>query len=64
MLDEVADMPLETQGKILRALQEQSFTRLGGERSIEVDVRVIAASNRDLQEEIRRAASVKISIIA
>jgi len=52
LLDEVADMPLETQGKILRALQEQSFTRLGGERSIEVDVRVIAASNRDLQEEI------------
>ena len=39
-------------GKILRALQEQSFVRLGGERSIEVDVRVIAASNRDLQAEI------------
>ncbi len=53
LLDEVADMPLETQGKILRALQEQRFTRLGGERSIEVDVRVIAASNRDLQEEIQ-----------
>jgi two-component system nitrogen regulation response regulator NtrX len=53
LLDEVADMPLETQGKILRALQEQSFTRLGGERSIEVDVRVIAASNRNLQEEIQ-----------
>jgi len=52
LLDEVADMPLETQGKILRALQEQSFTRLGGQRRIEVDVRVIAASNRDLQAEI------------
>jgi len=52
LLDEVADMPLETQGKILRFLQEQSFTRLGGERRIEVDVRVIAASNRDLKAEI------------
>ncbi len=52
LLDEVADMPLETQGKILRVLQEQRFVRLGGERSIEVDVRVVAASNRDLQEEI------------
>jgi two-component system nitrogen regulation response regulator NtrX len=52
LLDEVADMPLETQGKILRALQEQSFIRLGGQRRIEVDVRVIAASNRDLQAEI------------
>jgi two-component system nitrogen regulation response regulator NtrX len=52
LLDEVADMPLETQGKILRVLQEQSFLRLGGQRRIEVDVRVIAASNRDLQSEI------------
>ena len=52
LLDEVADMPLETQGKILRVLQEQSFTRLGGQRRVEVDVRVIAASNRDLQAEI------------
>ena len=52
LLDEVADMPLETQGKILRALQEQSFMRLGGQQKIQVDVRVIAASNRDLQAEI------------
>jgi two-component system nitrogen regulation response regulator NtrX len=52
LLDEVADMPLETQGKILRVLQEQSFTRLGGQRPIQVDVRVIAASNRDLLSEI------------
>src|SRR5918996_1669855 len=52
LLDEVADMPLETQGKILRVLQEQSFTHLGGERRIQVDVRVLAASNRDLQAEI------------
>jgi two-component system, NtrC family, nitrogen regulation response regulator NtrX len=52
LLDEVADMPLETQGKILRVLQEQSFTRLGGQRRVQVDVRVIAASNRDLLAEI------------
>jgi two-component system nitrogen regulation response regulator NtrX len=52
LLDEVADMPLETQGKILRVLQEQSFTRLGGQRPVQVDVRVIAASNRDLLAEI------------
>lgn len=52
-IDEVADMPLETQGKILRALQENSFERLHGNHRVEVDVRVIAASNRDLTEEIR-----------
>jgi two-component system nitrogen regulation response regulator NtrX len=51
-IDEVADMPLETQGKVLRALQEQSFSRLRGNRKVEVDVRVIAASNRDLEQEI------------
>jgi two-component system nitrogen regulation response regulator NtrX len=52
LLDEVADMPLETQGKILRVLQEQRFTRLGGDQRIEVDVRVIATTNRDLRAEI------------
>ncbi len=52
LLDEVADMPLETQGKIVRALQEQSFMRVGGSTVVEVDVRVIAATNRDLQAEI------------
>jgi two-component system nitrogen regulation response regulator NtrX len=51
-IDEVADMPLETQGRILRALQEQSFTRVRGNQKVEVDVRVIAASNRDLQYEM------------
>ena len=51
-IDEVADMPLETQGKVLRALQEQSFTRLRGNLRVEVDVRVIAASNRHLEDEI------------
>jgi len=47
-LDEVADMPMETQGKIVRVLQEQTFQRVGGDRRIAVDVRVIAATNRDL----------------
>src|SRR3954462_14177806 len=51
-LDEVADMPLETQGKIVRALQEQTFERVGGSRRVEVDVRVLASSNRDLSSEI------------
>ena len=52
LLDEVADMPAETQGKILRFLQEQSFQRVGGNSLVEVDVRILAASNRDLQDEI------------
>ncbi|WP_299375354.1 sigma-54 dependent transcriptional regulator [uncultured Kiloniella sp.] len=49
LLDEVADMPLETQGKIVRVLQEQSFTRVGGDVEVDVDVRVIASTNKDLQ---------------
>jgi two-component system nitrogen regulation response regulator NtrX len=52
LLDEVADMPLETQGKIVRALQEQAFERVGGGSRVKVDIRVIATSNRDLQAEI------------
>ena len=52
-IDEVADMPLETQGKILRVLQEQSFERVGGSTRVSVDVRVVTATNRDLAGEIR-----------
>ena len=52
LLDEVADMPLETQGKIIRVLHEQRFTRLGGDQRVEVDVRVLATTNRDLKQEI------------
>jgi two-component system nitrogen regulation response regulator NtrX len=52
LVDQVADMPLESQGKILRVLQEQRFARLGGEHRMEVDVRVIASSNRDLRSEM------------
>ena len=51
-IDEVSDMPLETQGKVLRALQDQSFTRVRGQRRVEVDVRIIAGSSRDLEAEI------------
>lgn len=53
LLDEVADMPLETQGKIVRVLQEQVFERVGGRTRVQVDVRLIAATTRDLGEEIR-----------
>jgi len=51
-IDEVMDMPLEIQGKMLRALQEQSFTRQRGKQKVEVDVRVIAATNHNLESEI------------
>jgi len=52
LLDEVADMPLETQGKIVRVLQDHSFERIGGVTRVRVDVRVIATTNRDLSVEI------------
>jgi len=52
LLDEVSDMPLETQGKIVRALQDQTFERLGGSARVKVDVRVLATTNRDLHSEI------------
>ena len=53
-LDEIADMPLPTQGKILRVLTDQSFVRVGGQRLVRVDVRVLSATARDLSEEIAR----------
>ena len=51
-LDEVADMPMETQGKIVRILQEQRFRRVGGQSMVEVDVRVIASTSKELNKEI------------
>jgi two-component system nitrogen regulation response regulator NtrX len=51
-LDEVADMPLETQGKILRVLVDQTFTRIGGTTRVQVDARVISCTTRDLRAEI------------
>ncbi len=55
-LDEVGDMSLPTQAKVLRALQEQRFTRVGGSKTLEVDVRVISASNKDLAGAIAQGA--------
>ena len=51
-LDEIADLSLPLQTKLLRFVQEQSFERVGGEQTIKVDVRIIAASNRNLQSEV------------
>jgi two-component system nitrogen regulation response regulator NtrX len=51
-LDEIADMPLTTQGKILRVLTDQSYNRIGGQRPVKVDVRVLSATSRNLQDEI------------
>ena len=51
-LDEIGDMSLSAQAKVLRALQENKITRVGGEKNIDVDVRVIAATNKDLMHEI------------
>lgn len=51
-LDEIGDMSLSAQAKVLRVLQENTLTRVGGEKDIKVDVRIIAATNKDLHEEI------------
>lgn len=53
-MDEIGDMSLSAQAKVLRALQENKISRVGSDRDIEVDVRVIAATNKDLREEIRK----------
>ena len=54
MLDEVGDMSLAAQAKVLRVLQEQTFEMVGGGESVHVDVRVIAATNKDLAKAIRK----------
>src|SRR5579884_3700711 len=53
-LDEVGDMSLKTQAKVLRTLEEQNFTPVGSDEAVTVDVRVIASTNKDLEEEISR----------
>ncbi|MEA2464224.1 MAG: two-component system, NtrC family, nitrogen regulation response regulator NtrX [Acidobacteriota bacterium] len=55
-LDEVGDMSLKTQAKVLRVLQEQTFQRVGGQQTIRVDVRVLAATNKSLEDEIASGA--------
>jgi DNA-binding NtrC family response regulator len=52
-LDEVGDMPLETQAKLLRCLQEREFERVGGNQTLKVDVRVLAATNQDLEAAVK-----------
>lgn len=53
-LDEIGDMSLSAQAKVLRALQEHKITRVGGDKEIKVNVRVVAATNKDLKEEIKK----------
>ena len=53
-LDEIGEMDLSLQVKILRVLQEREFERVGGAKTIKTDVRVVAATNRDLEEEVRK----------
>lgn len=53
-LDEIGDMPLDLQAKILRVLQEKEVTRTGGSQSITVDTRIVAATNQDLEEKVRQ----------
>ncbi len=52
LLDEIGDMPLETQSKIVRVLQDQHFTRIGGEDEVEVELRILASSNQNLQQKM------------
>ncbi len=54
MLDEIGEMPLDTQVKLLRILESGKFQRVGGTGTVQVDVRVVAATNRDLREEVRQ----------
>ena len=56
LLDEISEMDLELQGKLLRVLQEKSFERVGSSKTISADVRIIATSNRDLEAEIEKGA--------
>lgn len=61
-LDEIGDMSLSAQAKVLRALQEHKIARVGGDKDISVNVRVLAATNKDLREEIAKKNLEKIYI--
>ena len=62
-LDEVGDVSTELQTKLLRFLQEREFERVGGTKPISVDVRIIAATNRDLNNAVQQGNFAKISTI-
>ena len=51
-LDEIAELPLSTQAKLLRVLEERSFERVGGTQLVDIDVRIVAATNKDLREAV------------
>ena len=53
LIDEVSDMPMETQGKILRVLVDQTFQRVGGDKRVKVDVRIVSSSSRNLEQAIK-----------
>ena len=53
-LDEVGELPLDAQVKLLRVLEERKITRIGGKKAIPVDVRIVAATNRNLDDEVKR----------
>ncbi len=55
-LDEIGEMPLNLQAKLLRVLQEKAFERLGGSKTLQVDVRIVAATNKELKEEVNQGA--------
>ena len=63
-LDEIGEMPLSVQPKLLRILQEKTFQRVGGLRTFQSNVKVIATTNRSLSHEVNRGDSVPISFIA
>lgn len=63
-LDEIGELPLALQPKFLRVLEERQIKRVGGTRQIPIDVRIVAATNRDLKKRSRRSNSAKTSITA